>query len=109
MLDVKRKRDPAERGRLRIGDDWNAITIIALSQSNPLKAVAEFVENSAGRNLDCPLSTQSGRFRTLENCGISPTDLRILAPTTSSSRGGRRVALTSNSETRDVINYLHVI
>lgn len=33
-------------GRLRIGDDWNAITIIALSQSNPLKAVAEFVENS---------------------------------------------------------------
>ena len=33
-------------GRLRIGDDWNAITIIALSQSNPLKALAEFVENS---------------------------------------------------------------
>lgn len=33
-------------GRLRIGDDWNAINIIALSQSNPLKAVAEFVENS---------------------------------------------------------------
>src|SRR5690349_10579558 len=28
-------------GRLRIGDDWNAITIIALSQQNPLKAVAE--------------------------------------------------------------------
>ncbi len=35
-----------ERGRLRIGDDWNAITIIALSQSNPLKAIAELVENS---------------------------------------------------------------
>jgi hypothetical protein len=33
-------------GRLRIGDDWNAITIIAFSQQNPLKAVAEFVENS---------------------------------------------------------------
>jgi len=33
-------------GRLRIGDHWNAITIIALSQSNPLKAIAEFVENS---------------------------------------------------------------
>jgi hypothetical protein len=29
-----------------IGDDWNAIRIIALSQSNPLKAIAEFVENS---------------------------------------------------------------
>lgn len=35
-----------KKGKLRIGDDWNAITIIALSQSNPLKAVAEFVENS---------------------------------------------------------------
>ncbi len=33
-------------GKLRIGDDWNAITIIALSQTNPLKAIAEFVENS---------------------------------------------------------------
>lgn len=35
-----------DTGRLRIGDNWNAIRIIALSQSNPLKAVAEFVENS---------------------------------------------------------------
>ncbi|MBU4376840.1 MAG: ATP-binding protein [Candidatus Omnitrophica bacterium] len=34
------------RGRLRIGSNWNAITIIALSQTNPLKAIAEFVENS---------------------------------------------------------------
>jgi hypothetical protein len=33
-------------GKLRIGDDWNAIRIIALSQSNPLKAIAELVENS---------------------------------------------------------------
>jgi hypothetical protein len=44
-----RRRAPARSaagGRLRIGDDWNAITIIALSQDNPLKAVAEFVENS---------------------------------------------------------------
>ena len=39
------KRETAG-GRLRIGDDWNAIRIIALSQSNPLKAIAEFVENS---------------------------------------------------------------
>ena len=31
---------------MRIGDDWNAIRIIALSQANPLKAIAEFVENS---------------------------------------------------------------
>lgn len=35
---------------MRIGDDWNAINIIALSQSNPLKAVAEFVENSIDAN-----------------------------------------------------------
>jgi type II secretory pathway pseudopilin PulG len=35
-----------DRGKLKIGDDWNAIRIIALSQSNPLKAIAEFVENS---------------------------------------------------------------
>src|SRR6266511_4274109 len=33
-------------GKLRIGDNWNAIRIIALSQSNPLNGVAEFVENS---------------------------------------------------------------
>jgi histidine kinase/DNA gyrase B/HSP90-like ATPase len=48
--DVKRKkaaeRPSQARGKLRIGDDWNAITIIALSQSNPLKAIAELVENS---------------------------------------------------------------
>src|SRR5260370_5491179 len=39
------KREESESGKLRIGDDWNAIRIIALSQTNPLKAIAEFVEN----------------------------------------------------------------
>lgn len=39
------KNQPRARGKLKIGDDWNAITIIALSQSNPLKAIAELVEN----------------------------------------------------------------
>ncbi len=38
-------RTPGE-GKLRIGDQWNAIRIIALSQSNPLKAIAELVENA---------------------------------------------------------------
>ncbi len=33
-------------GKLRIADHWNAINIIANSQANPLKAVAEFLENS---------------------------------------------------------------
>ena len=40
------KSNNRDSGKLRIGDDWNAIRIIALSQSNPLKAIAEFVENS---------------------------------------------------------------
>lgn len=40
------KAKAPEKGKLRIGDDWNAIRIIALSQNNPLKAIAEFVENS---------------------------------------------------------------
>jgi Histidine kinase-, DNA gyrase B-, and HSP90-like ATPase len=40
------KSKSKDSGKLRIGDDWNAIRIIALSQSNPLKAIAEFVENS---------------------------------------------------------------
>ena len=48
-MDVNRKKTteaPQQaRGKLKIGDDWNAITIIALSQSNPLKAIAELVEN----------------------------------------------------------------
>src|ERR1700686_3228278 len=49
-MDVKRRRSTAKLGhaggKLKIGDDWNAITIIALSQSSPLKATAELVENS---------------------------------------------------------------
>ncbi len=46
MMARRRASVRKKSGKLRIGDDWNAITIIALSQSNPLKAVAEFVENS---------------------------------------------------------------
>ncbi len=45
-LATRRSAPPDESGKLKIGDDWNAIRIIALSQSNPLKAIAEFVENS---------------------------------------------------------------
>jgi hypothetical protein len=39
-----RRDRPKDAGKLRIGDDWNAIRIIALSQSNPLKAIAEFAK-----------------------------------------------------------------
>lgn len=43
----KAKKDGAEStGQLRIGNNWSAISIIAFSQNNPLKAIAEFVENS---------------------------------------------------------------
>jgi hypothetical protein len=44
---------------LRIGDDWNAIRIIALSQSNPLKAIAEFVENSIDAHAKTIVVTRS--------------------------------------------------
>lgn len=63
---ARRKRKPGKRsntGKLRIGDDWNAITIIALSQSNPLKAVAEFVENSidaGAKNITITRGKESG-------------------------------------------------
>ena len=48
MSGSTRKKDKKDirSGKLRIADHWNAISIIANSQANPLKAVAEFVENS---------------------------------------------------------------
>lgn len=42
----KQTKSDSNSGKLKIGNNWNAITIIALSQNNPLKAIAEFVENS---------------------------------------------------------------
>ncbi len=36
----------ADTGKLQIGDQWNAISIIAHSQTHPLKAVCELVENA---------------------------------------------------------------
>ena len=52
------------RGRLRIGDHGSAISIIALSQDNPLKAVAEFVENSIdarARNIEIVRGRERGQ------------------------------------------------
>ena len=51
-------------GRLRIGDHWSAISIIAQSQDNPLKAVAEFVENSIdarARNIEIVRGRERGQ------------------------------------------------
>ena len=42
----RKKKKDVRSGKLRIADHWNAISIIASSQANPLKAIAEFVENS---------------------------------------------------------------
>ena len=49
-MNRKTEHSSRARGKLKIGDDWNAITIIALSQTSPLKAIAELVENSIDAN-----------------------------------------------------------
>ena len=46
MAQNEKTKTNTNSGKLKIGNNWNAITIIALSQNNPLKAIAEFVENS---------------------------------------------------------------
>lgn len=64
MTKTSKKKEP-RAGRLRIGDHWNAITIIALSQSNPLKAIAEFVENSIdakARHITIVKGKEKGHF-----------------------------------------------
>jgi hypothetical protein len=40
------KTSAISSGRLRIGDEWNAINIIARTQTHPLKAVCELAENA---------------------------------------------------------------
>ena len=62
---VTEKKKEISSGKLKIGDDWNAITIIALSQNNPLKAIAEFVENSIdakSQNITIIRGKQGGDF-----------------------------------------------
>jgi hypothetical protein len=40
------KRRILSSGKLRIGDEWNAINIIARTQTHPLKAICELAENA---------------------------------------------------------------
>jgi len=64
MTAKRKRRQSGNKGKLRIGDMWNAITIIALSQNNPLKAIAEFVENSIdahARNITVTRGRQKGQ------------------------------------------------
>src|ERR1700704_4351487 len=87
LSDVKRKstsdKPRQARGKLKIGDDWNAITIIALSQSNPLKAIAELVENSIdarARNVTITRGRESGRhFLAIRDDGEGGPDFRYVA------------------------------
>jgi hypothetical protein len=60
------------RGKLKIGDDWNAITIIALSQTSPLKAIAELVENSIDAKADWNKKGRPKRARS-QCSAVSPT------------------------------------
>ena len=57
-------------GRLQIGDQWNAISIIAQSQTHPLKAVCELVENAIdarAKNIDIVRRRTNGQIM-LEVC-----------------------------------------
>jgi K+-sensing histidine kinase KdpD len=91
-MDVKGKKTTEEpkqaRGKLKMGDDWNAITIIALSQSNRLKAIAELVENcidAQARTVTITRGREHGQhFLTIRDDGegvprISATWLRTSA------------------------------
>jgi hypothetical protein len=74
---------PSDSGKLKIGDDWNAIRIIALSQNNPLKAIAEFVENSidaGAKNVGIVRGKQDGeQYLKIVDDGHGIDDFRYLA------------------------------
>src|SRR5512143_2916918 len=79
----RRRRISGTSGKLKIGDDWNAITIIALSQNNPLKAIAEFVENSidaGAKNVTIIKGRQHGyAFLKITDDGSGINDFRYVA------------------------------
>jgi hypothetical protein len=71
-----------EWGKLKIGDDWNAIRIIALSQSNSLKAIAEFVENSIDASAKTITITRAvNRARISLRSRATATECRATRPT----------------------------
>ena len=93
------KAKAKDSGKLRIGDDWNAIRIIALSQSNPLKAIAEFVENSIDAHAKTITITRgkehSAHYLAIKDDGDGvPRDDAEGFPTSSTSR--RIFAIRSN-------------
>src|SRR5216110_1711784 len=80
---------PDEGGRLKIGDDWNAIRIIALSQGNPLKAIAEFVENSIDAHAKAVTITRGREhgehYLAVKDDGMACRAMRKACPTSSTS------------------------
>ena len=67
-------------GTLRIGDQWNAITIIAHSQTHPLKAICELTENAidagASRVRILRRRSKGGLYLEIEDDGrgVTPDD-----------------------------------
>jgi hypothetical protein len=55
----------AQRGKLRVGDDWNATRTIALSQGNPLKAIAEFVDSAEVKSMLQYIALATGMLGTM--------------------------------------------
>jgi hypothetical protein len=64
-LSKAEKETRQEGGRLKIGDEWNAIVIIANSQTSPLKTVSELVENAidaGAKNIRILRARKAGRM-----------------------------------------------
>ncbi|MCE5255299.1 MAG: hypothetical protein LLF89_00465 [Spirochaetaceae bacterium] len=64
-------KNDIESGKLKIGDNWNVISIIALSQNNPLKAMAR---DRAGRMVEARSLSLSSTTptRILSTLRVSP-------------------------------------
>ncbi|MFM7036067.1 MAG: ATP-binding protein [Planctomycetia bacterium] len=84
------KAPSSTTGTLKIGDQWNAITIIAHSQTHPLKAICELTENAidAGASRVRILRRRSKGRLYLE----VEDDGRGVAPDESGAPGFQRIA-----------------
>ena len=103
----KRKKSTKKRnaGKLRIGDNWNAITIIALSQNNPLKAIEVILGELAdavavGKTMYKPVTTgtrPAGRARSRRRALASADE----EPSVPEKAAGRETAVTSQANEKE--------